>query len=117
MVELQSGRVAIDDVNIREIGLDALRGRLALVPQDSVLFLGTLRENLLVTLSSIMGAVMNMCFLLLRDPQATRTDAELISALQRAWLLPREGSKESATDVKFRLDAPVSDEGEDELVP
>jgi ATP-binding cassette, subfamily C (CFTR/MRP), member 1 len=46
MVELQSGKIEIDDINIRDIGLDALRSRLALVPQDSTLFLGTLRDNL-----------------------------------------------------------------------
>jgi ABC-type multidrug transport system fused ATPase/permease subunit len=34
MVELQGGSIVIDGVNIRDIGLDALRGRLALVPQD-----------------------------------------------------------------------------------
>ncbi|KAF8124850.1 hypothetical protein K438DRAFT_2034116 [Mycena galopus ATCC 62051] len=48
MVELQSGEIDIDGHNIRNVGLDTLRGRLALVPQDSVLFLGTLRENLCV---------------------------------------------------------------------
>jgi ABC-type multidrug transport system fused ATPase/permease subunit len=48
MVELQSGEINIDGHNIRNVGLDVLRGRLALVPQDSVLFLGTLRENLCV---------------------------------------------------------------------
>ena len=46
MVELQSGKIEIDGINIRDIGLDVLRSRLALVPQDSTLFLGTLRENL-----------------------------------------------------------------------
>jgi hypothetical protein len=46
IVELQSGKIEIDGINIRDIGLDALRGRLALVPQDSTLFLGTLRDNL-----------------------------------------------------------------------
>ncbi|KAF8160432.1 hypothetical protein K438DRAFT_1985689 [Mycena galopus ATCC 62051] len=55
--------------------------RLALVPQDSVLFLGTLRENL--------------------DPQNSKTDAELISVLQRAWLLPREGSNYSAGEKQL----------------
>lgn len=45
-----------------------------------------------------------------RDPQGTKTDAELISALQRAWLLPREG-KDAAAETKFGLDAIVSDEG------
>ncbi|KAJ7270613.1 hypothetical protein B0H12DRAFT_1008757, partial [Mycena haematopus] len=49
-VELQSGEINIDGHNIRNVGLDVLRGRLALVPQDSVLFLGTLRENLCVPL-------------------------------------------------------------------
>ena len=48
MVELQSGKVEIDGVNIQDIGLDTLRSRLALVPQDSILFLGTLRDNLWV---------------------------------------------------------------------
>jgi ATP-binding cassette, subfamily C (CFTR/MRP), member 1 len=47
----------------------------------------------------------------LRDPENTRTDAELISALQRAWLLPREGPTDSATEAKFGLNATVSDEG------
>jgi len=46
MVELQNGKIEIDGMNIRNMGLDVLRGRLALVPQDSTLFLGTLRDNL-----------------------------------------------------------------------
>ncbi|KAJ7320835.1 multidrug resistance-associated ABC transporter [Mycena albidolilacea] len=92
MVELQTGEVTIDGYNTRNIGLDVLRHSLALVPQDSVLFLGTLRENL--------------------DPQATKTDAELISVLQRAWLLPREGDPLNSTaDSKFSLDSIIGDEG------
>ena len=47
----QAGRIAIDGVDVARIGLDALRARLALVPQDSLLFGGTLRENLYVTSS------------------------------------------------------------------
>jgi ATP-binding cassette, subfamily C (CFTR/MRP), member 1 len=46
LAELQSGTIEIDGYNIREIGLNVLRGRLALVPQDTTLFLGTLRDNL-----------------------------------------------------------------------
>ena len=46
MVEFQNGKIEIDGMNIRNMGLDVLRGRLALVPQDSTLFLGTLRDNL-----------------------------------------------------------------------
>lgn len=46
VVELQSGKIEIDGKNIRDVGLDVLRGRLALVPQDSTMFSGTLRENM-----------------------------------------------------------------------
>jgi len=46
VVELKQGKIEIDGRNIAEIGLDVLRRGLALVPQDSTLFLGTLRENL-----------------------------------------------------------------------
>ena len=45
-VELLGGKIEIDGRNIHDIGLDVLRTRLALVPQDGTLFLGTLRENL-----------------------------------------------------------------------
>ena len=45
------------------------------------------------------------------DPQGTRTDAELISALQRAWLLPNDGSHDEAAEAKFSLDSTVGDEG------
>ena len=50
-------------------------------------------------------------FTFVRDPQATKTDAELIEALKRAWLLPREGIADPAVEAKFSLDAPVNDEG------
>ena len=45
------------------------------------------------------------------DPQGTRTDAELISALQRAWLLPRDGKEDKTSEAKFSLDSVVSEEG------
>lgn len=46
IVNVKAGTITIDGVDIAKVGLDVLRGRLALVPQDSVLFKGTLRENL-----------------------------------------------------------------------
>ena len=49
VVNVQAGRITIDGVDIARIGLDPLRSRLAFVPQDSLLFGGTLRENLYVT--------------------------------------------------------------------
>jgi ATP-binding cassette subfamily C (CFTR/MRP) protein 1 len=106
-VELQDGKIEIDGYDISRIGLDTLRDRLALVPQDSTLFLGTLRENLCVLL---MLCHLHLPIILHSDPRNLRTDAELITMLQRAQLLPRDSS-DSTADKKFSLDATVSDEG------
>ncbi len=40
------GRVLIDGIDARLVGLDDLRARIALVPQDPVIFSGTIAENL-----------------------------------------------------------------------
>jgi ABC-type multidrug transport system fused ATPase/permease subunit len=61
MVELQSGNIQIDGVDIHDVGLDTLRTRLALVPQDSTLFLGTLRDNLWVLRLSASALLMTVC--------------------------------------------------------
>ena len=42
------GSIEIDGIDTRNVGLKTLRSRLALVPQDNVLFKGTLRQNLCV---------------------------------------------------------------------
>ena len=44
--EPSSGRIIIDDVDIARLGIRDLRSRLTIVPQDPVLFSGTLRVNL-----------------------------------------------------------------------
>lgn len=41
-----AGAVIVDGVDVREWPVDALRGRVGLVPQDSFLFSGTVRDNL-----------------------------------------------------------------------
>ena len=46
VVELENGNIEIDGYDVRSVGLGVLRRGLALVPQDSTLFLGTLRDNL-----------------------------------------------------------------------
>ncbi|KAJ3898403.1 multidrug resistance-associated ABC transporter [Lentinula edodes] len=90
IVEIQHGSITIDGKNISDVNLETLRTKLALVPQDSVLFLGTLRQNL--------------------DPLAVRTDAELITILQSACLLPKAMSDQTS-EQKFDLNSNVDDEG------
>ncbi|XP_071446417.1 ATP-binding cassette sub-family C member 12-like [Hetaerina americana] len=46
LVELDSGRVTVDGIDISQIGLLELRSAIAVIPQDPVLFAGTLRHNL-----------------------------------------------------------------------
>ena len=43
---VQSGSVLVDGVDVASVGLGALRGRVAIVPQAPTLFAGTIRFNL-----------------------------------------------------------------------
>ncbi|KAH7334355.1 hypothetical protein B0J17DRAFT_770708 [Rhizoctonia solani] len=65
-VDPAGGKIILDGIDITTIGLEDLRSRLTLIPQDAVLFTGTIRENL--------------------DPFNEYTDAECIEALQRVHL-------------------------------
>jgi ATP-binding cassette, subfamily B, bacterial len=62
------GRVLIDGINAWSVGLDDLRSRIALVPQDPVIFSGTIAENL-------------------RYARPDATDAELRHAAEQASAL------------------------------
>uniref|UniRef100_A0A1I7YAA3 ABC transporter domain-containing protein n=1 Tax=Steinernema glaseri TaxID=37863 RepID=A0A1I7YAA3_9BILA len=86
IVEADEGRILIDNVDISKIGLFDLRSRLTIVPQDPVLFSGTLRMNL--------------------DPFEEYSDADLWKALKLAHL---ESFVDSLTD---RLDHKISEGGE-----
>jgi len=66
LVELCGGQIIIDGQNIAELGLTELRSRLAIIPQDPVLFEGSVRFNL--------------------DPFNNSTDTQIWEALERTRL-------------------------------
>ncbi|KAJ1304670.1 hypothetical protein OPQ81_005809 [Rhizoctonia solani] len=86
---LSGGTIEIDGVNIEKVGIETLRHRLSIIPQDAVLFEGTLRENI--------------------DPLKTKTDEQLYSALRRVQLLG-PGSGAPPKDSKLHLDNEVRDD-------
>ena len=46
IIELDQGSISIDGVDIAKLGLHCLRNKLTIIPQDPVLFSGSLRMNL-----------------------------------------------------------------------
>lgn len=45
--DINSGKILVDNININDIAIKQLRGNLAIVPQEVLLFGGTIKENIL----------------------------------------------------------------------
>lgn len=86
LVELAGGSIKVDNVDLANLGLDHIRRSITIIPQDSVLFSGTVRFNL--------------------DPFGQYSEAALWDALEKSHL------KDFVKDFEGGLDARVSEYGE-----
>ncbi len=46
IVEAAGGKIIIDGIDVSQIGLEDLRTKIAIIPQEPILFVGTIRENI-----------------------------------------------------------------------
>lgn len=80
-----NGTISIDDRNIRMLGLDTLRSRMAVIPQEPVLFSTSIRYNL--------------------DPFGQATDQELWDVLRKVQMI------RDVASLPDNLDEPIFDGG------
>eukprot|EP00898_Chlorokybus_atmophyticus_P007059 jgi/Chlat1/7354/Chrsp59S06974 len=86
LVEAEAGQLIVDDCDIQKLGLTALRSSISIIPQDPVIFSGTLRSNL--------------------DPFNQHTDMEIWEAVEDA------GLKTIATADDKGLEMPIKEGGD-----
>ncbi|CAH1408378.1 unnamed protein product [Nezara viridula] len=96
LVEISSGSIIIDDLDIANLNLNELRRRLSIIPQDPVLFSGTIRSNL--------------------DPLDNFNDDELWLALEKTSLKERVMMTEEKLHTKVEFNGNNLSTGEKQLL-
>ncbi|KAF9517313.1 hypothetical protein BS47DRAFT_1291272, partial [Hydnum rufescens UP504] len=91
LVELSSGSIRIDGLDISKLGLRKLRSKISIIRQDPLIFSGTIRSNL--------------------DPFSQHDDARLWDALRRSHLVNSFDSGEEKSRPRFTLDTTIEPEG------
>lgn len=86
VVEPIEGRILIDGIDITKIGLQDLRSRLSIIPQDPTLFQGTMRSNL--------------------DPLEQHSDHEIWEVMEKCHLA------DIVRKDQMLLEMPVQEDGE-----
>ncbi|KIM34225.1 hypothetical protein M408DRAFT_303315 [Serendipita vermifera MAFF 305830] len=86
LVELSGGKISIDGVDISQLGLMDLRSKIAIIPQDPLLFSGTMRTNL--------------------DPFNLHDDATLNEALRQSYLI--DNTSTNVASATQSIDTPTA---------
>ena len=92
-----NGQIVINGIDIEKINLEDLRDRVSIIPQDAILFSGTIRSNL--------------------DPFGRLDDAELNMALRQSGLLDEETESPTPQLIAESSDLTITDGTPRSFVP